>query len=233
LKTVEEMAAHYLKQIRELQPHGPYYLGGFCMGGAVAYHMAQLLLEQDQEVKLLAAFDTFNHNGNLPSVSVGTRFRNLREKTFFHWANVARLGMPQRISYLREKLTEVKARKLKQWSSRGAPFLEDVNDHAGFSYRPKPYPGKLTLFQPKTNYHSLQKPSMGWNEFALGGVEVIELPAYPGGIFVEPYVRVLADKLRACIDAADQDNENRANLLEYRSKPGSPNGRTEHSRMAL
>jgi hypothetical protein len=182
---------------------------------------------------LLAAFDTFNHNGSLPSVSVGTRFRNLREKTFFHWANVARLGMPQRISYLREKLTEVKARKLKQWSSRGAPFLEDVNDHAGFSYRPKPYPGKLTLFQPKTNYHSLQKPYMGWNEFALGGVEVIELPAYPGGIFVEPYVRDLADKLRACIDAADQDNENRANLLEYRSKPGSPGGRTEHSHMAL
>ena len=41
LKTVEEMAAFYLEEIKQMQPEGPYYLGGFCLGGQVAFEMAQ------------------------------------------------------------------------------------------------------------------------------------------------------------------------------------------------
>ncbi len=44
LTTTEAMAESYLREIRELQPEGPYYLGGFCMGGQVAFEMAQRLV---------------------------------------------------------------------------------------------------------------------------------------------------------------------------------------------
>ena len=51
------MAAHYLTEVRSLQPAGPYFLGGYCMG--VAFEMAQLLHAQGQQVALLAVFDAY------------------------------------------------------------------------------------------------------------------------------------------------------------------------------
>ncbi len=50
LETIEEMASLYVKEIRRMQPHGPYYLGGYCMGGTVAYEMAQLLRAKASEL---------------------------------------------------------------------------------------------------------------------------------------------------------------------------------------
>jgi thioesterase domain-containing protein len=55
--TVEAMAAHYLSEIREAQPEGPYFLGGFCIGGTVAVEMAGLLRAQGQEVALVIIVD--------------------------------------------------------------------------------------------------------------------------------------------------------------------------------
>jgi thioesterase domain-containing protein/aryl carrier-like protein len=57
--TVEEMAAAYIEHIRTVQPEGPYFLAGLSHGGVVALEMAQQLRRQDQEVALLAMFDTY------------------------------------------------------------------------------------------------------------------------------------------------------------------------------
>ena len=46
--SIEEMAAHYLAEIRAVQPEGPYFLGGYCMGGTLAYHIAQELLAREE-----------------------------------------------------------------------------------------------------------------------------------------------------------------------------------------
>ena len=55
---IEDMAAHYLTQIRKIQPNGPYFLAGLSSGGTTAWEIAQLLQAQGQEVALLALFDT-------------------------------------------------------------------------------------------------------------------------------------------------------------------------------
>ena len=49
LRTVEEMAEAYLKEVKHMQPEGPYYLGGFCLGGQVAFEMAKLLEKARRE----------------------------------------------------------------------------------------------------------------------------------------------------------------------------------------
>ena len=54
---LEEMAAYYVQQIRQVQPSGPYYLGGYCMGGNVAYEVARQLKEQGEEVLILTVID--------------------------------------------------------------------------------------------------------------------------------------------------------------------------------
>ena len=47
---VEEMAAHYIEEIRSIQPHGPYLIGGTCTGGLAAYEIAQQLMAQGRLV---------------------------------------------------------------------------------------------------------------------------------------------------------------------------------------
>jgi aspartate racemase len=167
-------------------------------------------------------FDTYNHNGTAPQLSVRNRLRYLRQKVQFHWVNVARLPSKERIAYLGEKLRGASEREIekisikldnlsKLFGSRVGKanigiVLEDVNDQAGHSYRPKAYPGEISLFVPQRNYAFMSKPRMGWTEFAVGGLNIIELPVYPGGMFIEPYVQTLADKLRVCIDEAQKSH---------------------------
>jgi hypothetical protein len=81
-------------------------------------------------------------------------------------------------------------------------FIEDINDRAFLAYKPTVYPGKMTICKPRRNYSFLRDPFNGWGEIAAGGLEIIELPSDPGGIFIEPYVQNLAEKLRAQIDQA-------------------------------
>src|ERR1051326_6176190 len=119
LTTVEEMATHYVREVRNLQHDGPYYLGGFGMGGAVAYQMAQDLLDQGQETRLLALFDSYNHNYRTSSSS-GNAFFILSERVYFHWANMAPLGLRGHACYLAQKLGEAGRRERERLSVKVA-----------------------------------------------------------------------------------------------------------------
>jgi pimeloyl-ACP methyl ester carboxylesterase len=72
---LEDMAAHYAREIQSFQPQGPYYLGGFSAGGWIAYATAQELRRQGQQVAMLAMIDTIT----IP---------------FLSWAHYARLVGP-------------------------------------------------------------------------------------------------------------------------------------------
>ncbi|MFK8186311.1 MAG: beta-ketoacyl synthase N-terminal-like domain-containing protein [Phormidesmis sp.] len=55
--TIEGLATHYLKAVRQVQPHGPYYLGGYSGGVYATYEMAQQLTAAGEEVAFLALID--------------------------------------------------------------------------------------------------------------------------------------------------------------------------------
>jgi tyrocidine synthetase III len=56
--TVEKLAAGYLAQLRKIQPHGPYALAGWSLGGTIAFEMARQLEEQNQPVEFFALIDS-------------------------------------------------------------------------------------------------------------------------------------------------------------------------------
>ncbi len=56
--SVKAMAAHYIRAIRRVRPHGPYLLGGRCLGGIVAYEMARELEARGETVPLVAVLDS-------------------------------------------------------------------------------------------------------------------------------------------------------------------------------
>src|SRR5262249_6087571 len=54
---VEDLAAHYIEALKTIQPEGPYFLGGWSLGGIVAYEMALQLVAQNQKVSQLLVLD--------------------------------------------------------------------------------------------------------------------------------------------------------------------------------
>jgi acetoacetyl-CoA synthetase len=63
--TVRDMAREYIRQVRAIQPNGPYALGGYSFGGIVAFEMARLLANAGERVDRLVLIDTYVHPGCL------------------------------------------------------------------------------------------------------------------------------------------------------------------------
>jgi thioesterase domain-containing protein len=219
LTTTEAMAECYLSEIRELQPEGPYYLGGFCMGGQVALEIAQRLVQDGQQVNLLFVIDSHNFNGVPLELTLKEKMEHLGHKIKFHSLNMWQLDLKSQISYLAKKTKIAMRRETERMRIKVFHFLnldshndvvrgtreeyiEDINDRAFLAYVPEAYPGKMTICKPRRNYSFLRDPYNGWGDVALGGLEVIELPSNPGGIFLDPYVQTLAEKLKGQIDHA-------------------------------
>jgi thioesterase domain-containing protein len=59
------MARYSLGAVKQLQPHGPYLLIGFSLGGLVALEMAQQLVAQGEKIGLLAMLDSYPHVSRL------------------------------------------------------------------------------------------------------------------------------------------------------------------------
>jgi len=201
LKRVEEMAAHYIQEIRTLQPQGPYLLAGFSFGGLVAYEMAQQLQTQGQKVALLAMFDTHSPTflPNRLSVfkSVLIRLGQLWELNHQERLNYIRSIIMWRLNkgdykeFLRSQLSE---------SLQNFEVL-DANLEASKNYVPQIYPGSVTVFRcslqlPKYSHD----PYLGWGELVTGKLESHETPGDHDLILREPRVRVLAEKLKLCLE---------------------------------
>lgn len=219
LTTVEDMADSYLLELQELQPEGPYHIGGFCMGGQIAFEMARKLVEKGQQVNLLVLIDSHNFNGRPLQWTLREKARNTTQKIEFHVSNILKLSLREQFAYFREKSQFALRRELGKLRVRlnhilklnphrdvsGAieEDIEAINDRAYFQYSPGVYPNKLTLVRPQRNYAFLRDPMNGWGTIVAGGIELIDLPVDPGGIFIEPYVKSLAEKLRERIDRSD------------------------------
>ena len=210
LMRIEDMAASYIREMRALQPKGPYRMGGYCMGGVLALEMAQQLKDQGAEVELVAMLESYNPlASSTPPFSLRHAV-HLMQNVKFHWENFRSAGTG-RLAFLREKAQEVIRRgrlcahillamATKGFdSSRRAPFahvnITMVNDEALLEYKPSMFSGKITLFRPKKMYAGLDDAEFGWGEVAEQGVEVCELDVNPKGMLVEPYVKQLAEQI--------------------------------------
>ncbi|MBI3417725.1 MAG: amino acid adenylation domain-containing protein [Verrucomicrobia bacterium] len=219
--SVEEMAAHYIKEIREFQPNGPYYLAGSSFGGLVAFEMARLLHAEGIPVGLLVLFDSCspNYPQYLPTTTALRRWFD--EQLFridLHWSNFKSVQGPERIEYLRTKLRRLK-KHYKHWKNRWAGRISKITQRAylpkeilavqnsGWAaqaeFQPKPYLGRVTLFRAATQPPNIYEDSTnGWKNLALGGIDIHTIPGHHGSIVREPRVRVLAQRLRECLAQA-------------------------------
>jgi aspartate racemase len=196
---VEDMAASYLRELREFQPEGPYYLGGYSSGGLVAFEMARRLRAQDHSVALLALFDTAHPRG------FGRRPLSAR---LYHHARSLRRQGPLR--YAEETFWMVIRRRIRRlankwslWTGHPLPYAlrrnRSLNRMAAANYEPQPYPERVTLFRSADFWGPSGDPSLGWSSIVGGGVDVHEVPG-DHRLFREPHVQVLAARLQASLE---------------------------------
>lgn len=212
--SVEELAEAYLGEIREFQPEGPYFLGGFCFGGLIALEIARRLQIDGKKVALLALIDTYNFNGVGPVLGLPEATGTLARKLKFHVANLWQLGVLDGIRYLAFKASGVLHREFdrllvlstdivqrSRGLDRSLASLERRNEEAGYRYVPQPYSGPATIIKPKRNYSHLSDPNHGWKGVIMGGLQVMSVPVQAGGLFSPPYSGLLAQRLTQLIDA--------------------------------
>jgi thioesterase domain-containing protein/acyl carrier protein len=216
LGTVEEMAALYVSEIRGVQPRGPYLLGGYCLGGTIAYEVAQQLRAAGEEVALLALFDTMNWY-RVPLNKWQKSFL-LFQRLIFHAAAFLKADSGGKRRLLAGKVYDFRKR-IPVWRGKllgklgkrsAADILAQVweaNERASSAYVPRPCPGVVTDFRPARQYRALDKPELKWDRLAEGGQRVVIVPGYPAVMLLEPYVGELAAKLRTCIDEAIRRTE--------------------------
>jgi thioesterase domain-containing protein/acyl carrier protein len=218
LSTVEGLATHFVKTVREMQPHGPYALGGYCFSGLVAYEMARELISDGESVSLLAMLDSFPWRESVrPTRMEIERVKwqklmdaDLRGKRAWVRRRVhGLLSRPRNLLYNSKGVSVLdwlEARNLQRLMPRWPWNLVIIASNlARRRYRPSPLDVRIEFFQAVTS------PDWGptpWEPFAGRGVEVRQVVAPDIDhrlMMLEPHVRIVADQLSALLESEALD----------------------------
>jgi hypothetical protein len=210
--TVEEIASHCLKEIRTVQPEGPYRLGGYCFGAIIALEIAQKLLERGEEVTLLFLVEPPRNCFPLTRVDNNHSFQSrVKSRVAYHCENLARLRLGESIAYTFQKLPS--ALSLIGFRVRGkinisickaylylrqpipVPlrrfYLPDIYWKAMARYIPKPYTGRVVLY-----FADLTTSRPSESNLTAGEVTIHRVDgSNHGNIVKEPYARIWASHL--------------------------------------
>jgi len=220
-----QMANYYIREVRKVQPEGPYYLAGYCLGASIAFEMAQQLTYEGQKVALLATFNGISplygctSNTNIINRKMGI-FKWLFAKASYHLNYVSKLNLRGKILYIPKKLKAQVLRKLPplfillafkvcgfafklylffNQNAPGALARIYVNYSLGIlqsNYKPKPYRGSMVVFRSPGVFS--KDSYLGWKNLVKGEIKTIDIPGTHKtrrDILNEPFVQILAREL--------------------------------------
>src|SRR5271157_20951 len=195
---VEDMAAHYITEMRSVQPRGPYYVGGYSFGGVVALEIAQQLKAEGEETAVVVLFDTFSP-AHKDGVS-GNGATDLGQKVSSALLDLWR--SPQKGSQVRETARLFRKGIHRRWSHMTVPrrlkIVRKACEQAAREYVPQTYSGRVVLFRSSPHLR-LGDPYQEWNRYIVGGLEVHEVHGDHDNVLLEPQVRSVAEQLRPCL----------------------------------
>jgi aspartate racemase len=211
LMTIEEIAKAYVQEIRRVQPRGPYLLGGACMGGVVAFEMAQQMIASGEKVAHLALIETWSPTSLRPR---RYRLLGLLHPFVFVFDGVVRhlramTRLPPRgwIAYLREKAGIIKEMVQERDVYRGDrglyynDLVSAANYRAMSNYVPRTYDGRMDVYlASKRPIDAARDTRMKWTTLAAEGYSIHRIDATDSGqLFVDPHIGELARHLRSAI----------------------------------
>jgi amino acid adenylation domain-containing protein len=208
---IEPMATHYLGEIRKVQPHGPYRIGGTCFGGAVAYEMAQQLRRSGEPVDVLFMLETWPAP---TSRSWLDKLRTYSHEIFFLWSagmrnlrKIATMPMRERLGGLWNAMKivgEIASQGDVYRGDRAAMYVDRVslaNLHALGSYVPQPYDGRLRFAVAAERAFTGADGRLLWRTLAPGDYAQAEFAVNDSGkMLMNAHVEPLAQWMRQTLD---------------------------------
>jgi thioesterase domain-containing protein/acyl carrier protein len=211
LTQIGEMAKQYVKDLRVLQPEGPYLLGGSSFGGMVAFEMAQQLHAQGQKVALLAMMDTPSPN-HMPvrietDAEILAYMLSVGESASISSEDLSQLDSDEKLfNYFNQmKLNNRMLPNLDLDQLRQFLHLFRANLQAMFDYQPQVYPGSIIFFHARErDAFNHPNPEKGWIDFAGEGIEIQNVSGNHITMNYPPHVQILAERLRIHVQRARQ-----------------------------
>jgi aspartate racemase len=212
--SIEEMAGHYIDEIRSVQSFGPYFLGGASFGGTAALEIAQQLLRQGEKVALLALFDSIGpgeHGYQYWRSSLKMRLAGIKAEAKSNNTSLP-LFLSKRIA--RYFSNRIRKFRLRIFRLTDRPIPLELRDEYLFtnhntilkSYVPQPYHGPITLFRgPAEDRWPYNDPELGWKNISKGGLKTIIIHAHHLEFMEPPELGIrFANELR---EAQDRPND--------------------------
>jgi amino acid adenylation domain-containing protein len=207
---LDTMAREYVEAIRQVQPQGPYHLGGWSLGGVVALEMAQQLKGDGQDVGLLAFLDT-----TIPFGPANRRYTESLDESGREYGlemtldELGQLDADAQLPYLWQHVQKLGLIEAETPLPLIQKLLDDLKRlfHAhvrlASEYAVRPYSGRITLFRPTDSPVEVPTPEdRGWGPLAAE-VEIHHVPGQHHTMIKEPYVQTLAHHLRLCLRPAE------------------------------
>ncbi|QRK06023.1 amino acid adenylation domain-containing protein [Archangium violaceum] len=216
LQSVEDMARRYVEQVRAVQPEGPYLLGGWSLGGTVAFEMARALRRQGQEVASLVLLDSFApaespqleepDDATLLAGFAADLARSAGREVSLTPESLAGLSPEERIRALWTHARESGLLPPTTGVEELRVLLEvaRANLRAVARYRPEPYAGRVKLLRARdARRRTGVDPTHGWGRLISNGLAVEDVPGDHHGILRAPHVGELAERLARWLAEAD------------------------------
>jgi thioesterase domain-containing protein len=190
--SIEEVAADFIHAIKEVQPGGPYFVGGHCFGCLLAWEVASQLKTRGEEVALLALLDPIVSNVFSGEI-IG------RDRLRYHFQKFLRASLSEKFGYFWEKVRNFSRTLLvRQRISQSYDQARSMHSR----YQLKPYPGSVVVFMADDSFFKLtpaKDPRRYYEQLAAGGTRYIDVPGDHHQILHEIGAARLADGLRECL----------------------------------
>ncbi|MEI2579702.1 beta-ketoacyl synthase N-terminal-like domain-containing protein [Scytonema sp. PRP1] len=214
--SIKDVAARCIEALQTLQPQGPYLLGGWSFGGCVAFEMAQQLQKQGHKVLLLALLDVIIQGINEVDDSalvywfasyLGAR-RN--KELPLHCEELKKLDFKEQLNYVLKQaiIAEVLSPNtdlsqidylFQVYKAGVQTSLQQVQN-----YEMQSYPNQITLFHASQWLDGfVHKSKLDWEDSDKFSSQPPDVHIVPGNhytMLIEPYVQILADKLKNCLN---------------------------------
>lgn len=177
--SLEELASYYLESIKQIQPEGPYLLGGLSLGGLIAIEIAKQLNAQGESIQFIGLFDAW---ASYPEIS--------NQKDWFE-------------KHMDEQHQQMNQQLLQAGLDPKNPWL-DLQWHRkllSLKYRISSIPNKVTLFKAKTLIEIIigyDHPTNFWENYC-NHLEVKHVSGDHYSMFNHENIKELAETLKGCM----------------------------------
>jgi amino acid adenylation domain-containing protein len=224
--SVEDLAAHYVREIRQAQPEGPYLVGGYCFSGLVAYEMGRQLLEQGQQLGMVALIDSYFHGSSRRPSRLEVERVKMRE--------FAESSVRGKAGWVRRRAGGLRARLSDSFYLWSGGVAYDMLAMRGQVKRPPRLPWRLVLVLSSRARKAYVPPPADvaidffraqrepderftpWEGIARGGVrlhQVVVPDIDHASMMQEPHVQTLAAELRKALAEVCEPHEEEETAL--------------------